>query len=65
MLRSDINIIYNDYYDDLKASALFDKSVLISNHIIDYLTKDTKNIYIDIYDDYYFFFILYAYKRNI
>ena len=64
MLRSDINIIYNDYYDDLKASALFDKSVLISNHIIDYLTKDTKNIYIDIYNDYYYF-LFYILIRKI
>lgn len=55
MLRSDINIIYNDYYNDLKASALFNKSVLLSNHIFDYLTKDISYIYIDFYNDYYFF----------
>ena len=54
MLRSDINIIYNDYYNDIKACDLFDNSILIARLVLEYLSKDITNIYIDTCDSFYY-----------
>lgn len=55
MLRSDIGIIYNDYYDDLKVKDLIKTSDMLSNLVLDYLSDDNEYIYIDNYDDFYYY----------
>lgn len=55
MLRSDIGIIYNDYYDDLKVKDLIKRSDMLSNLVLDYLSDNNEYIYIDNYDDFYYY----------
>lgn len=55
MDRSDINTIYSDYYNDLKVNDLIQNSHFIGNLLLEYLSDNVKYIYIDNYDDYYYY----------
>lgn len=71
MQRGDLNIIYNDYYNDLKFNDVLSKSISITNLLFEFISDSDKYIYIDFCDNYYYHLFhniigkIFAYFPNI